>query len=252
MKKLFASVVLSVIMMNSLLSQVSIKDSSLSIPMIYVAYSYQFPGGDMQERYGSNSTIGPGFQVKTKSNWIIGAEADFIFGNNVKYGFSIFDDIMTSEGNIINADGVPAVVALFERGWIFSGKFGKLFSVLSPNPNSGILLYGTLGYMQHKIRIEVENENAPQLKDDYKRGYDRLCGGFTVSEGLGYMFLGNSRIWNLYLGVEFYQAWTSSKRNYIFDLHGPDKEKRFDMLIGPKALWIIPIHKRAPQEYYYY
>jgi len=252
MKNLIASVFFSVFLLNSLFSQVSIKDSSLTIPMFYVAYSYQFPGGDMKERYGSNSTIGPGFQVKTGSNRIYGAEANFIFGNNVKYGFSIFDDIMTNDGMLINADGVPSVVALFERGWIINGKFGKLFPVLSPNPNSGIMIYGTLGYMQHRIRIEVENESTPQIKGDYKKGYDRLASGFCVSEGIGYMFLGNSRILNFFLGVEFYQAWTKSQRTYIFDLHGPDKEKRFDMLIGPKILWMIPFHKRAPQEYYYY
>ena len=84
MKNLIASAFFSVFLLNSLFSQVSIKDSSLTIPMFYVAYSYQFPGGDMKERYGSNSTIGPGFQVKTGSNWIYGAEANFIFGNNAK------------------------------------------------------------------------------------------------------------------------------------------------------------------------
>ena len=237
---------------GSLFSQVSIKDSSITIPMFYVAYSYQFPGGDMAERFGGNSTIGPGFQVKTSKNFVIGAEADFIFGSDVKYGFSIFDDIMTSEDIIINGDGIPAVVVLSERGWIISGKFGKVFPVLSPNPNSGIVVHGSIGYLQHKIRIEVENNSAPQLKGDYNKGYDRLTGGFCLSEGIGYLYIGNGRIANFYVGIEFYQAWTKSRRDYIFDLYAPESGRRFDMLIGPKISWMIPFHKRAPQEYYYY
>ncbi len=229
---------------------ISIKASSLTIPMIYGAYSYQVPLGDMADRFGGSSAIGPGFQVKTSSNWIIGAEWSFIFGNDIKDGFSIFEDIMTSEGNIINGDGLPAVVALFERGNIFTARFGKLCPVLGRNPNSGIHVGIGIGYMNHKIHIEVENNNAPQLIGDYKRGYDRLSSGFAISQFVGYLFMGNSRVANFFVGVEFYQAWTKSRRDYIFDLMSPDKQNRFDMLIGPKIAWILPLHKRAPQEYY--
>ncbi len=232
--------------------QVSIQDSALTIPMFYGTYSYQIPQADMAERFGNNSLIGPGFQIKTSSNWIYGLEWGFIFGNNIKYGFSIFDDIMTSDGNIISGDGVPAVVALFERGNIFSLRFGRLIPVLSPNPNSGIVIGISAGYLMHKIKIEVENNSAPQLKGDYNRGYDRMSSGFAISEYVGYMYLGNTRIINFFIGVEFYQAWTKSRRDYIFDLMGPDKKNRFDVLIGPKISWIIPLHRRAPQEYYLY
>lgn len=232
--------------------QQSIKDESITIPMVYASYAYQFPGADMADRFGTNSSIGPGFQVKTASNWIFGLETNFIFGNNFKPGFSIFKDIMTSDGNIINGDGLPAVVALFERGFIISGKFGKLFPVLSPNPNSGIVVYGTIGYMQHKLRIDVENNSAPQLLGDYKKGYDRLTGGFAISEAIGYQIMGNSRILNFFFGVEFHQGWTKSKREYLFDLKGADKTNRFEILFGPKISWFIPIYQRAPEEYYFY
>ena len=253
MQKLFFPILIALLLffIKPVSCQVSIKDKGITIPMIYAAYSYQFPGNDMKERFGGTSQLGPGFQVKTSSNWIIGAEFDFIFGSNVKNGFDILEDIMTSDGNIINGDGVPSVVALFERGYNFNVRFGKLFAVLSPNPNSGIVIMGGIGYLQHKISIQVENESAPQLKGDYKRGYDRLSGGFAINEFIGYMYLSNSRILNFMVGVEFFQSWTKSKREYLFDLMGPDKEKRFDTMIGPKLVWMIPLHKRAPKEFYY-
>ena len=254
MKRLYTyllSVIFIVLFLN-VEGQVSIKDSSLTIPMFYGAYSYQVPLGDMADRFGGNSAIGPGFQIKTKSNWIFGAEWDFMFGNNVKDGFSIFEEIMTDDGNIINGDGLPAVVALSERGNIFTLRFGKLFPVFSRNPNSGIHIGIGIGFMNHKIHIEVENNNAPQLVGDYKRGYDRLSSGFVISEYVGYLYMGNARVANFFAGVEFYQAFTKSRRDYIFDLMSPDNEKRLDMLIGPKVAWIIPLHRRAPQEYYLY
>jgi len=233
-------------------SQVSVSDSSITIPMFYVAYSYQFPGADMADRWGSNSYIGPGFQVKTASRWIYGAEAGFIFGSNFKPGFSIFEDIMTSTGNVINGDGVPAVIALFERGFIITGKFGRHFRIFKNHPNSGLVAEVGAGYMQHKLRIDVENNSAPQLRDDYARGYDRLSGGFSLSQALGIIYMGKKRLVNFYVGVEIYEGWTKSKRDYIFDLMAPDVQNRFDVLVGPKVKWIIPIYRRTPEEYYYY
>jgi hypothetical protein len=209
--------------------------------------------GDMAERYGANSYMGPGFTVKLASDWIIGAEVGFIFGNDIKNGFDRFRNIMTEDGNIISGDGVPAVVALYERGWALSFRFGRLFPVLAPNPNSGFVVHLSAGYIQHRTRIEVQGENAPQLAGDYKMGYDRLAGGFVLSQALGYQFMGNKRLVNFYLGVEIYEGFTRDQRDYHFDLMGPEENpKRLDILIGPKVAWIIPLYKRMPKEYYYY
>jgi hypothetical protein len=112
---------------------------------------------------------------------------------------------------------------------------------------------GSLGYFQHKIRIEVADNSAPQLMDDYKKGYDRLAGGFGISEQIGYLYLSNSHLWNFFLGVEFNQAWTAPLRDVNFDTGEPDEiSNRFDSMIGIKAAWFIPIFKRLPQKYYYY
>jgi hypothetical protein len=232
--------------------QESFKDTPVSIPMFHGFYGYQWPGADMADRFGSNSVIGPGFMWKTAGNWIWGAEYNFMFGQNVDQGFGLLRSLINSDGDIINADGVPSVVSMFERGQTIGVKFGKLIPVLSPNPNSGLFITVSPGFMMHKIRIEVKDENTPQLKDDYKLGYDRLCSGFYLSQSVGYMFFGNSRLFNFYVAFEVFEAWTSNYRQYNFDEQAPADEKRFDLLCGPKVGWIIPLRKRMPKEYYFY
>ena len=69
---------------NPVEAQSSIKDSAVFCSMISIAYSYQFSGGDLAQRYGDNSTIGPSFTIKTKKNWIFGVDFNYMFGNNVK------------------------------------------------------------------------------------------------------------------------------------------------------------------------
>jgi hypothetical protein len=228
-------------------------DSAVSIPMFYGFYGYQWPGSDMADRYGSNSTIGPGFMVKTASNWIFGAEYNYLFGSNVKNGLDILKGIMTSSGDIISGDGTPSVVALFERGHVIDAKFGKLIPVSSKDKNSGVFFTAGLGYITHKIRIDVQNNSAPQLNGDYKRGYDRLKGGFMLNQAIGFMYFGQSRLLNFTLSVEAMEGWTKSYRDYYFDTMAPAPAGRnFDFLIGPKITWMIPLRQRTVSEFFYY
>ncbi|MEZ5084365.1 MAG: hypothetical protein R2750_13110 [Bacteroidales bacterium] len=234
-------------------AQSDVNDTTLTIPMFYASYAYQIPGGDMANRFGNNSVISGGFMTKTRANWLMGADFSFLFGNKIKISDEIMQNLKTEDGYIIDMGGSYAQYALYERGYYISGRFGKLFSVLAPNPNSGIMLMGSMGYFQHKIRIEVLDNSAPQLLDDYKKGYDRLSGGFGISEFIGYMFLSNNRLLNFYGGLEFNQAWTKPLRKVNFDTRLPDeKQNRFDSLMGFRIGWMIPVFKRLPEKYYYF
>ena len=233
--------------------QLSVADSSLNIPMFYATYTYQMPGGDMADRFGNNSGIGGGFQWKTNKNWIFGGEFIYLFGNDIKIADQIMNNLKTSEGGIINMAGNFASTHLYERGYYISGRFGKIFPVISPNPNSGIVVMGSIGYFQHKIKIEVTDNSAPQLIGDYKKGYDRLTSGIGISEFIGYMYISDSRLLNFFAGFEFNQAWTNPRRDVNFDTMKPDEiSKRFDTLMGIKIGWIIPLFKRMPEKYYYF
>ena len=194
------------------------------------------------DRFGNNSSIGGGFYWKTKQNWMFGAEFNFIFGNDVKVADEIMNNLKTEDGAIINMAGNFTSYSIYERGYYISARIGKLIPVISPNPNSGITIIGSMGYLQHKIRIEVAENTAPQLKDDYKKGYDRLAGGFGISEFIGYTYLSNSRLINFFVGFEINQAWTKPRREVNFDTGEPDPDpKRFDVLYGIKVGWISSI-----------
>jgi hypothetical protein len=249
----FTIFILLILLAGNSKAQYDINDTALSIPMFYATYSYQFPDGDLTERFGNNSSIGGGFMLKTRLNWMFGAEFNFLFGNDVKIADQIMGNLKTEDGVIINMAGNFTSYSIYERGFYISGRIGKLIPILSPNPNSGITLFGSLGYLQHKIRIEVPENTAPQLNDDYKRGYDRLAGGFGMSEFIGYTYLSNSKLFNFFFGFEINQAWTKPLRDVNFDTGEPDPiQKRFDLLYGIKAGWIIPLFERKPAKYYYY
>ncbi|MBI3501726.1 MAG: hypothetical protein HY063_08015 [Bacteroidetes bacterium] len=229
----------------------NVKDSSLFFPMLKFSYAAQLPGGDLAKRFGWNSNIGLDFSFKTKSKLIFGAGGSFFFGNRIKEK-GILDSLRTSSGFIINQNGKPANVKLFERGFTVAFHIGKMFNVLSPNKNSGIVFYAGPVFMRHKITIYDVGKQSPQLTSGYLKGYDRLTAGMGAQEFIGYVYLGNTRILNFFAGFEFTQAFTKSWRGYDYDLMKADTERRTDLLYGFRAGWILPLYKRTPQEFYYH
>jgi hypothetical protein len=217
-------------------AQGEVRDSSVFAPMLYVAYAYQLPGDDLKDRFGANSNIGGGFQFKLKNNLIFGADFNYLFSNKVKDADSLFSSIETTEGFIINANGEYTEIFLSERGFNTSVRFGYMLPVLRPNRNSGPLLLGSVGLLQHKIRIENPENLAPQISGDYKKGYDKLTNGVCISEFIGYMYLGKHRLVSCFAGFEFTQAFTQSRRSYDFNLQRYDAKQRLDLLWGFKLL----------------
>lgn len=232
-------------------SQVSIKDSAIFSSMFYATYAYQFNSGDITKRFGDNSAVGGGFQIKTKKNWVFGVEYNFLFGNKVKDELSILSNISTSDGFIISSSGEYAEVFFSEQGYTLSAKAGKIFPVFGSNPNSGILLTLQPGFLQHKIKISNPNSTAPSLRGDYKYGYDELANGFSITEFVGYMYMGNKRFLTFYAGFEFTQAFTKFRRAYNFNTMSRDTEQKLDCFYSLRFGWLIPLYKRAPKGYYY-
>jgi hypothetical protein len=227
------------------------KPEAKSFPMFTAAYSLQAPGGDMKTRFGINSTIGSSFIYKHKSNFLFDLNCHYLFGTSLKEeASSILDGIRDSDGNIINEHGEFAKIVLSERGFFAGARLGYVIPVLKDNPNSGIMISGGGGLLQHKIRIENDGNNAPQILNDYKKGYDKLTNGFCLTEFVGFVYFGKQHLVNFYAGFEFYQAYTQSRRSYDFNLMGPDLQKRRDYLTGFKVGWIIPIYKRMPDPFY--
>lgn len=252
MKTRFSLLLLLLLPFTNLVAQKSIKDSLIFTNLIYAHYAMQFPGGDMADRFGMNSQIGAGYMFKTASNWIFGFEGGFMFGNSIKSEESILSLIETEDGNLVDMEGIYADYNFNERGYTAILKAGKLFPVFGPNRNSGIVVTLGGGYLQHKIYIEHKNKTAPQIIDDYLKGYDDLKSGFATNLFLGYLFLGNTNKLNFFAGVDLTMAFTKHVRSYSFNKMQYNSGSYTDLLTGLKVGWIIPVYRRAPKEYYFY
>ncbi len=232
-------------------SQFSVKDSTVAAFVPHVSYAFQFPGGDVAKRYGDNSTIGVGLKYKTMKNWIYSLDVNFIFGSNVKNADSILWMVETETGYIIDGNGTFALYTLYERGYNINFSVGKIFPVLNPNPNSGLMINAGVGYMLHRMKIDNQHQTAPQISGDYAKGYDMLTGGISLNQFIGWYFMSNSRLLNFYGGFEFHEAFTKSLRDWDFHNMQKDNNSYFDFFIGIKIGWMLPIYDRAPDKFYY-
>ena len=232
-------------------SQVSVKDSTVFAPIIDFSYAYKIPGGDLANRFGNHSEIGVSFLFKTRKNFIYGVDWNYIFGNKVKE-VDFTSGFRDSNGGILANNGLYSEIYFLERGFTVSAKFGQIFNIFSVNPNSGIMLLGGIGIMQHKIKMEDKFQEVPMLSGDgYYQGYDRLTNGVMFTEFVGYRLLSNRRLINVFAGFEFTQAMTKNRRETNFDTGLKDEMNRMDLTVGFKLGFSLPLYKPTPQEYYY-
>lgn len=232
-------------------AQHSIRDTSIVVVPITLSYAYQAPLGDMALRFGSNHNIGLSAAVKFKSNYALGVEGSFIFGPNVKE-VSMLNQITMDNGDIVDQNGDPSTVVLYERGYTVMLTASKLMTIMGPNPNSGLLLKLGAGYMRHKVRIETLENVLPALEDDYAKGYDRLTAGPAALFFVGYQHLGNNRMVNFLVGYELMMGFTHNLRPYNFDTGRTDSSQRLDVLNGFRVGWTLPIHRNADDRQFYH
>jgi hypothetical protein len=226
------------------------KDSIVALSMIEFHYSILAPAGDMNDRFGLTTNVGIGFLRKTKSNLFWGAEVNYLSGSTVKEKY-VLDGLKTERNQIININGNYADVRTFERGFSTYAKVGKLFPVFNSNKNSGVLLMVGLGFLQHKIHIEVLDDNVLALSSENRKGYDRLSNGLSLQQFIGYYYLHQRYLYNFYIGVDLSQSFTQNRRDW--DVYAQRKldESRKDYLNGLKIGLVFPLYKRMPKEFYF-
>lgn len=211
-------------------------------------YSLQHAALDMADNYGMSSGLGLDFLKITKNNFIWGMGAQFIFGSDIK-DTTLLNHLMDNRGNIFGENGEISSITLFERGYHFSIK-GGYFHPLIYNTKGLIALAG-FGFMQHKIRIQVETNNVPNLENKYLTMYDGLCNGLSASLFFGWMHMSEKGKGHFYAGLDLNNGFTQNRRSYNYNVNGPITIQRNDLLIGLKIGWVIPISKRSNQEFYY-
>lgn len=248
--KLRLSIFLFLCFVHPSYSQKSVKDSAIAFTMLGASFQYQMPGGDMADRFGDNFNAGGFLNYKFANNWLIGLDGNFLFADKVKED-GILDSIATGQGFIIGESGEYAKVYLYERGFQFTLKAGKLFNLFGPNKNSGLLVTAGAGLLQHKIKIDVDKDDVPELSKEYKKGYDRMSNGLALTENISYLYCGNKRLLNFMIGIECTQAFTQNRRSYNFDQRAADTKKRVDLLYGIRVGWFFPLYRHAVNSFYY-
>lgn len=228
-------------------------DSAMALPIVGINIGGQFPAFDMAKRYGANLLAGGLFMYKTKHNWLIGIESNYLYGNNVKE--DVLSQLKVDVGNgqlaVIDNQGFPADIRITERGLTGNIFVGRVFKFLSTNPNSGLMINIGIGYLQHKINLYDAQQNNASIKGSLAYGYDRLSNGISFSQLVGYLFLSENRLLNFYFGLEATQAFTKSVRKLNYDTGLPDTKQRLDGLFGIKFGWILPLYKKKPNAFYY-
>lgn len=249
-KSLFVSLLL-VFCAMSMSSQNNEKDSVIFSPHLVFSYAYQFPGGDLADRFGNNSNIGFGFNIKTKKNFLFGVNSSYLFGSEV-FEPGLLQNILTDNGEVLDNVGQQSLIVAQERGYTISLDGGKIFSIIGPNKNSGLMITGGIGFIQHKIRLEHQENEINQLEDEYLKGYDRLTNGLLLKEFFGYYHMSKARIANFYIGFEAMQGFTKNRRDFNFDTQTVDDKDRLDLLYGIRFGWVFHLYQRMPDEYYIY
>lgn len=231
-------------------AQTNIRDTTIALYAVHASYAYQLPGGDLSSRFGANSNIGLGSYRKLRNGLLFGVEGSFLFGNKIVEP-GVLRNVINSAGQVLDDQGVMADVFLFERGWTAFAVAGKLFPVIGPNPNSGIVLKVGGGFMRHKIRVQTQKNKVPQLEDEYLEGYDRLCAGPAALGYIGYQHFGNRRLVNFHVGIELMAGFTQSLRAYNFDTEQYNTPDRVDLLTGLRVGWSLPIYRREDDSFHY-
>jgi hypothetical protein len=216
--------------------------------LVHFGYGAAKPSADLAKRFGPHQNIGLGMDYITEKNLILGLDANFMFGTEVKE--DPLGILRTPEGDIIGSDQTLADVVLRERGIYIGGRVGYLFGLM--HPRSGILVTIGAGNLRHRIRIQDNNNSMTQINGDYKKGYDRLSGGLALTQFVGYQRIVRYSGLNWFAGVEAMQGFTKPLRSYDFSTMSVPKGNRKDMSFGFKIGLTLPfIGEETPEEIYY-
>ena len=214
-------------------------------------YNYQMPIGSSTSPFGNNSAVGSSYFFELDKNIIFGVEANYLFGTDMNDS-TIFENISTSNGGIIGADGYYANINLMQRGldsYLFTG-----YAIHPSRINSsGFYILQGFGYIEKKIFIDTKNQNVPQLDENMKKGYDQFSNGFSTKTSIDYKYYHNKGRFQMSIGVNYTMTYIKNQREYDFVNNKYYSSKRtWEKLLGLKTEIIIPINRKNENQFHYY
>lgn len=232
--------------------QINVGDSTTQGILLNFNAGYFLKSGDFASIFGSNFAGGVDFQYKTKQNWIFSIGGRYHYGDQLQDPTAIFGNLVTRQGEVLGLNGEYAPVTYRERGWDAGFDFGKIFTSLGHNANSGLMVTLGAGYNNYYIDIRNQLENTPQLEGEYLKGYDRFSQGAMTRQYIGYFFSGSRNRLNFTAGFEFMQGYNKSLRAFNYDTRSFDTNQKLDLYYGFRVSWFLPFYDKNAQKYYYY
>lgn len=220
--------------------------------LISPIFTAQWPFGNMADRFGYNSLFGLQTMFKVKKNWIVGLEGSFLFGTKLRENY-VIDHITTQTGLLIGQENELIGVKSQEQGFSIKFNVGKVIPFSHKFPDAGLLVMTSVGFLQHKIALNVRESVLPQLDKTYRKGYDRMSNGPVISQFIGGIFLARRKFISMYGGLQFDVGFTEGRRPFDFYEGKKLNDKRIDMFLGVRIGWILPIFlQESEKEFYYY
>lgn len=223
-----------------------------SLAVLEFKYGFQWPMGDMRDRFGANNQFGVSFsKAFLPSNILAGIDGMYFFSNNVKE--DVVADLRTFDGTIIGADGFPGDVVLKERGYYLGLYIGKIFKTTDEENNlTGIRFQVGGGLLQHKVRVQDNSKTVRALQKDFLKGYDRLTNGPCLHLGLGFQYQNPLNNFHFSIMSDVYAARTESRRSFDNQTGGYLAGQRTDILAGLTVSYIVSLSRSTAADHIYY
>lgn len=220
-------------------------------------------GGNMRDLYaGPYLNFALGCDYKYQSGWMMTLDGDLWFGYNsdnltdreVRLG-----SIYSESGHVFGFNGADGNVGAHNRSLAARIGAAKIIRVIPDNPNSGIMLKLSGGWLMQKTVFVQDRNDAPvtQLRGEYVKMYDHLRNGALLTQTVGFCYMSNYLTYvNFKVELSVSESLMWSSRPYTIDntmgLNGKDNNRYFDMFYGLKLTWLFPLMGKTTYDYYYY
>lgn len=220
-------------------------------------------GGNMKDLYaGPYLDFSIECDYKYKSGWMMTLDGDLWFGlnsDNLQQREIRMGDVFNESGMAYGFNGTDGNVIAHNRSLAARVGVAKIVRVIPENPNSGILLKLSGGWlMQKTVFVQDMNESpVPQLSGRYAKLYDHLRNGAVLTQSVGFCYMSNYLTYvNFKVELSVSESFMWSNRPYIIDnvmgLNGKDNNRYFDLFYGLKLTWLFPLMGKTTYDYYYY
>jgi len=202
-------------------------------------------GGGWADRDGAAFSTGGRLEVGASNGLVIDAQGDVMFGQSVKVDpiRGLRNDVGVLTGDIVD-QGALADISLASRAYRASLLFGYQRQ-LSEN---GFGVRGLAGpsYISHFIRIQDDaTQTTNNLRDEYKRGYDRRAGGFGAYGELGVQFAQPNGSYRVYAVATGSVSSTQALNSTQFDLMQASPDDGTDLSFGGRIGLVLGLFRTA-------